>query len=173
MNELSYQPAFDAYHAVFRILRLREAVLHQGPLHSDHLKILDFYLLFPFRLAQVRFKREHTRLKKVAHEYDHTKPYGELPEDRVLLSRMDSMQRAALNTLAANEFLNAKELSNGMVAAASKDLPSELTIEVAKANESDAALLAILTLLARDYDLLGPNGLKNRTDLLEYRYDAV
>jgi hypothetical protein len=50
MTQLTYNEAFDPYHAVFRFLRLHLACDISAKLPFDTLRILDFYLLFPFRL---------------------------------------------------------------------------------------------------------------------------
>ena len=42
-----------------------------------------------------------------------------------------------------------------------------------RANAENAELISFLDVLASEYVLLGTNGLKGRTKLLEYRYDAI
>jgi hypothetical protein len=173
MIQLSFQPAFDPYHAVFRILRLRGIVERFGPLHKDLLRILDFYLLFPFRIDGIRMLRQHRKFKKLASAYMSAKPYGNQPEDRTIFDRMEPMQLAALQTLASRELIDADQLALGVIKATGVPVPKELAERVAKANEQDSDLIDFLAALASDYSLIGPDGLKARTGLLEYRYDAV
>ena len=171
--QLSYQPAFDPFHAVFRLLRLREAVLTHGPLHKDHLKILDFYLLFPFRIDSIRLKRRHGKFRRLATQYESTKPYGDQPEDRVLFGRMSTMQSVALNTMAAKQLIDPKQYNVGEVVHAAAALPDDLAARIAQANEQEMDLIQFVLVLAREYDLLGYDGLKCRSGLMEYRYDAA
>jgi hypothetical protein len=52
-------------------------------------------------------------------------------------------------------------------------LPPALAERIAALNEADAELLGALRVLATEYPLEGVDGLKHRTGLLEYRYDAA
>src|SRR5262245_31866200 len=80
MIQLTFQPAFDPYHAVFRALRLRPLATKEHSLHRDHMRILDFYLLFPFRIDGIRLRREDRKYRRLATEYERSRPYGEQPE---------------------------------------------------------------------------------------------
>lgn len=173
MMQLSYQPAFDPYHAIYRFLRLRQSVLSKRSLHRDHFRILDFYLLFPFRIDGIRLKQAHRRFRRLAKDFASSKPYGELPDDRLLLGRMDSLQGAALATMAGKELIDAKELEVGTVAATVQGIPTELSDRVKANNAAQQNLIDFLEVLASEYSLLGEDGLKDRTSLLEHRYDAL
>src|SRR5574344_1838724 len=96
MTQLCYQPAFDPFHAIYRLLRLRDSVLRIVALPTDHIRILDYYLLLPFRMDCVRLQPKHRKFKKLSDTYSYAKPYGEIPEDRVLFNRMSAIQTAAL-----------------------------------------------------------------------------
>ena len=111
MIQLSYQPAFDPLHAVFRLTRLSKMLGKAGPLPKDTIRILDFFLLFPFRISEMRLKRQHVAFRKIAANFASSKPYGDQPEGRVLFERMEVMQMAALQTLAAKGFIDSRELS--------------------------------------------------------------
>ena len=171
--QLSYQPAFDPFHSIFRLLRLREAILMDGPLYQDHLKILDFYLLFPFRIAGIRLQRDHIKFRRLAKQYAAAKPYGDQPEDRVLFGRMNTMQTVALNTMSANHLIDSQKYDLGTVARTDVAIPDDLAARVEKVNKVEADLLNCLSVLAREYELLGDDGLKSRSRLMEHRYDAV
>jgi hypothetical protein len=172
MIQLSYQAALDPFHALFRLLRLWP-ILNKGPLPRDTVRILDFYLLFPFRIGDIRIARPHLRYKRLAKTYANTKPYGEQPEGRALLNRMEPMQNAALNTLAANGLIDPARLLLGEVRITDALIPEDIAPRVKAANDSQADLMEFLGILGSDYNLLGTDGLKDRTGLLEYRYDPV
>lgn len=173
MIQLSYQPAFDPFHAVFRLLRLREAVLKDGPLDKDHLKILDFYLLFPFRIDGIRLQQGHRKFRRLATQYAAAKPYGDQPEDRVLFGRMNTMQTVALDTMSAKRLIDSKKYELGTVVRADTIIPDDLAARVTEANTEEADLVSFLGVLAREYHLLGNDGLKSRSGLMEHRYDAI
>ena len=172
MSQLVFQSALDPYHAMFRLLRLFP-ILKGAVLSRDHVRILDFYLLFPFLISAVRLSREGQHFKKLARKYANLKPYGQQPEGPLLFARMETMQNAAIDTLAFNSFLEKEALTADRVLIANKALPKELSQRVIELNEQQADLLEFLQSLAKEYPLLGENGLKARTGLKEYRYDAV
>ena len=105
MIQISYQPAFDPFHAVFRFLRMHSILVEQKSLYFDQLRILDFFLLFPFRIGRIRFKTQHRRFRRLADEYLDRKPYGELPDDRLLFGRMEPFHVAALQSLRSHGYL--------------------------------------------------------------------
>ena len=173
MIQLTYQPAFDPFHAVFRFIRIREALLQGIALHEDHVKILDFYLLFPFRITDIQFKQAHRKLRRLLKSFDDTRPYGDLPEDKVLFGRMNAMQDVALDTLSGKKLIEPSQLELGMVKATSAAAPQEILARISELNTQESDLMDILNVLAREYDLLGADGLKKRSGLMEYRYDAA
>ncbi|HEV7255721.1 MAG TPA: ABC-three component system middle component 5 [Mesorhizobium sp.] len=172
MMHLSYQPAFDPFHTVFRVLRQFPLMETTGPLHRDVTRILDFYLLFPFRVGRVRLKPEHRRFRTLGTQYESSRPYSEQPEDKALFDRMEPIQNAAFETLALKGLIDPDSLQAGMIQRSGVP-PAELAKRVQAVNAVDAPLLEALAALASEYDLLGPNGLKARTGLMEHRYDAV
>jgi hypothetical protein len=173
MIQLTYQPAFDAFHTAFRFLRLRASVLTEKPLSRDHFRILDFYLLYPFRSGDIRLMQGHRRFKKIAQNYSNTRPYGDLPEDRVLLRRMLPIQTASLDTLARNALLDSDAYRRGLISRTGVKLPAPLQSRIDEQNSAQSELLEFLRSLGNEYELLGPNGLKDRSGLMEWAHDAV
>jgi len=173
MIQLSYQAAFDPFHAVYRDLRILEAVEPLTVLFVDHLRILDFYLLFPFRISSIRLIPQHRKFRGIATDYESEQPYGNQPESVQIFDRMRPMQIAALETLAKKQIVDAAELKSGKVIRTDTPLPSELVARVHAANATERRLMEAIAALGSEYALLGHNGLKDRTGLLEYRYDAV
>ena len=57
---------------------------------------LDFYMVFPFRIDEIRLTREQRTLKKLAADYASQKPYGELPDSNVLFDRMRPISDAVI-----------------------------------------------------------------------------
>ena len=139
----------------------------------DELRILDFYLVFPFLIDHIRLMPKHRSYRNLARDYAQTRPYSEQPEDRVVFERMRPIQVAALETLAVNELLDLRALKAGRAQATEKEPSPDLSRRIMAANEHDGPLLNFLGVLAKDYLFEGPGGLKDRTGLLEYRYDSV
>ncbi|OKO85258.1 hypothetical protein AC629_19820 [Bradyrhizobium sp. NAS80.1] len=173
MIQLTYEPALDPYHTAFRLLRLRPTVARYGPLHRDHVRILDFYQLFPFRIDEIRLMPKHRRFRKLAEQYKSVKPYGEQPDSRSLFSRMQPIQVAALDTLAEHNIFSPARWQFNEVGAADGAVAPELLDRLRELHKEDEELEGFLSVLASEYELSGSDGLKARTGLLEYRHDAV
>jgi hypothetical protein len=173
MIQLTFQPAFDPFHAVFRALRLRPTIVEHGALHRDQVRILDFYLLFPFRISGIRLAPQHRRYRKLAHDYEQNKPYRDQPDDGSIFGRMEPMQLTALDTLAKQNFIVSERWNLGEVAATRHAIPPVLESRIEEINAEESDLMLFLNILASEYEFLGPNGLKARTQLLESRYDAI
>ncbi|USU13206.1 hypothetical protein NF701_05045 [Sphingomonadaceae bacterium OTU29THOMA1] len=169
--QLTFEPAYDAYHSMFRMLRLRETIRDIGALDIDVARILDFYLLFPFRLSAIRLKREDGRIRSIGRRYVKTRPYSEMPDDVVLLNRMKPIQYAALSTLAGKQLIDAGALEEEQVKPTDGSVSEALATRIGVVNQQDAELLSALATLATNYTLTGPDGLKARSGLMEHRYD--
>lgn len=173
MSQIVYQEAFDPYHAAFRILRLR-SIAPTGPaLATDHVRVLDFYLVFPFRLKAFKFKQPHVRFRKMLKSYDDARPYGSLPDDRILMDRMRPMQMAALATLARRDLIDRAALASDKIIWVDTQPDPDLAEAIAARNADHPVLGEVLSFLITEYDTTGPDGIKARSGLIEHRYDAV
>lgn len=173
MSQITFEPALDSYHAVFRFVRLFDIIIEIAPVHVDTWRILDFYLLFPFRLEGVRFRREHTRFRAIGRSYERKRPYASLPDDRQLLERMRIFQTAAVETMAVKQVIELESLGHQQINPLVDAVEDQIAEQARTVSEGEADLMEILRALAREYPLLGADGLKARTNLLDHRYDAV
>jgi hypothetical protein len=173
MIQLSYQTAFDPFHAMYRDLRILTAIGPSKSLLVDHVRILDFYLLFPFKISGIRLVPQHRKFRGLAADYEDARPYGDQPDDAQVFARMMPMQIAALGTLAEKKIIDGAKFKNGSVVRTEESLPTALAARVSEANAKEPELMEAISALGSQYELLGQNGLKDRTGLLEYRYDAV
>jgi len=82
------------------------------------------------------------------------------------------MQLCALDTLASRRFISPEKWTTAEVVTTSEPVLGALGQRVVEINTQEADLLDFLRVLA-SYDLLGPDGLKARSALLEARYDAI
>lgn len=173
MTRLVYQPAFDPYNTVFRLLQVRRAVWTELPVELDFVRISDFFLLFPFFIKEIRLKPGHQKYKKLATAKSVVQPYAKLPEASVLLSNMKPFQLAAAKMLVDADLADATAWKAGKLFATKNELPTDLAGPINSKNSTQEILLDFLGILRTDYQFLGENGLKHRTGLLEYRYDTV
>jgi hypothetical protein len=173
MVQLSFEPALDPYHTMFRLLRLLPVIEPIDKLEHDHARILDFYLVFPFKIPSIRLKQEHRSLRSLGKRYAAQKPYAEQPENPLLFQRMGPIADAALQTLTSKGFIDGEQYDAGWIKPLSKWVPDDLSERIQTANSEQRDLMEFLAVLAREYELGGDNGLKHRTGLMEHRYDAV
>jgi hypothetical protein len=174
MSQLVFQPALDPFHAVFRLIRLLPLLKTAGPLPIDHVRILDFYLLFPFRIRLIRLAQSHQHFKTLSEEYAHLAPYGEQPDPPHLFERMHPLQLAAIETLAANNYIDKDAFLDDTFKTSDAKVPEAIFSRAEELNAAQANLMEFIRTLAEHYTLSdGLNGLKARTGLMEYRYDAI
>lgn len=173
MIQITFQAAFDPFHTSFRLLRLLEMTKHMSGLTVDQIRILDFYMLFPFRASEIRLNGGHRKYKRLSVEFSHLKPYGELPSSFVLFTRMQSIQIAALDTLVDGGYVERDQYGIQIVRRTDKILASEISERIEELNLEQSGLVEFIQVLASNYEIYGRDGLKSRTGLLEYRYDTV
>ena len=166
---LIYHPAFDIYHGVFRMLRLLEP-LPDAEIEVDRVRILDFYLLFPSLLRDVRFPIGAAKLKK--HFVGLANPYENIEDPKALFMRLEPYQRAALDALSARGLIDSEMLASDKVKRVAVELPIDLKQAILARNQGSMEI-DLLTGPLFHVDLYGKSGLKDRSDLFEYRYDAA
>lgn len=171
--QITFQAAFDPFHASFRLLRLLDITKGLGELTIDQGRILDFYLLFPFRMEEIKLVAGHRKYKRIASDFMHLKPYGELPSSFVLFSRMQSIQVAALDTLADNGYLVDDKYTQKIIKSTGRIVSPEIAARIHELNSEQSALVDFIRVLFSEYPIYGREGLKARTGLLEYRYDTI
>lgn len=170
---ISYQPALDRYHTVFRLWALVGEIAACLPVEVEKIRILDFYIAFPFRLEAFSFKQGQTSWRKVGKAYRSIQPYGGIPDDTSLFLRMAPVQALAIDTLAAHGLIDADALKQGVVLLGEVETPDVLKQSIVTYVEENAALFEAVKVLACEYALLGNDGLKRRSGLMEYKYDAA
>lgn len=173
MIQITFQAAFDPFHTIFRFLRILEITSALDCITLDQARILDFYLLYPFRSAEIKLQAAHRKYKRVASDFDHLKPYGELPESFLLFSRMQGIQVAALDTLAFNDYIDRKAYEQREIVPTKKVVAEEILLRINELNREQGKLVDFIKTLASEYTIYGSDGLKARTGLLEYRYDTI
>jgi len=165
---LIYHPAFDAYHCAFRMLAITS---ERRVLEFAKLRILDFFLCFPAEVANVQLPQEHGDVRKLAREARN--PYrGPISASRTFRD-LEPIQSAAARLLALTGVFSISELEQGRVVRTGQALPDDLqrvsASEVAFSTPLDMYVLSRMA----DIPLAGVGGLKQRTGLMEYRYDAA
>lgn len=163
---LIYHPALDPYHCVFRMLQVL-AYAPERQYDKRVLRILDFYAVFPHLISNIRLPREHTKWKR--HFSGLENPYWFSGEPTLVFAQMEPLQETAQNLLYAQGLADpsmypdyVKLVIEGF---------RRLTLPASKS--MSGTLLEFLVTVLGKIPFHGYGGLKDRTRLLEYRYDPV
>lgn len=164
---LIYHPAYDAYHCVFRMLAITS---ENRVLEFAKLRILDFFLCFPAEVAAVQLPQEHLDIRKVARAArNHYR--GPINSTRTF-RELEPIQSAAARLLGLTGVFSIAELEDGRIIRTGQELPEEFkrlsNARDAFPNPLDRYVVSRMS----EIPLAGEGGLKHRTGLMEYRYDA-
>lgn len=166
---LIYNPAHDIYHTMFRILLLSSQIVES--IEIDKLKILDFYYVYPMELLNIKkpkgFKTYEKFLRAEINNYDRV-----INPKRVFY-KMNSIQYQAMKVLVAYGHFDSENFENGMVKVTEKPLGKDFQTLIDKSTEANMNLIMLLTGPIAEIDLYGHLGLKERTGLIEFRYDTI
>lgn len=166
---LVYHPAFDLSHGMFRMLRLLEAN-PKRQIKWDTFRILDLYYLFPHLLEAARLPRTMTKRKREFGKLG--SKYTRVPTPRMFIEQLRGIHESIARSLAAKGFIEPAEFDEGLLVRTEREIPTDLLQMFADAAE-DAALVEMLAVEMAAIPLTGGDGLKDRTGLLEHRYDAA
>lgn len=163
---LVYHPAYDAYHCLFRMMAIIERV---NELEIDKLKILDFYILFPSLLSNVKMPRQFIKIKKTAERFYNE--YHDPMNPGVIFKEMRHIQDAAIKCMLAAGYIYSDELSNGYIVRTDKELPEKISLDMRDFLDNKEPFSSFIIQNMAKFHLTGPDGLKSRTQLMEHRYD--
>lgn len=166
---LIYNPTYDIYHGVFRILRILE-ILEIKPYRIEFIRIADFYFLFPHLFSDIRMPNKFRKLKSQTANLKTN--YNEVPNHKGLLRELLKCQLMAIKSIAGAGLIDKEKFQKGVVVRTSKQLPEKL-IELIKLDKEYRSYINDVILALSELTLQGPDGLKARTKLMEFRYDIV
>lgn len=170
---ITYNPAFDPYHSIFRMVHILLKMDVKKPVEIDRVRIWDFYLLYPVQLNHVSLKLEETeirearkllKLKETSYDYK-----GDI---RKLFEWIKPFQVSALGCLVSCGILDRDEFETGYVEVISPERLQTFVDKVGDVSVRESNILKFLSFLFGDMPLTGVYGMKYRTKLLESKYDA-
>ncbi len=166
---LIYSQAYDLYHTMFRILQIMEKT--EQDLEVDKLRILDFYLAFPAELLEIKsfrgFKKYEKFLKAESNSYER------VIDRKRLFFKMEHIQVSAMKALISYDLFDADEFKKGTIKRTDVQLSKSLSSRIQIANDENQNLITLITGPLASMNLYGHLGLKERTNLIEFKYDAV
>ena len=161
-----YNHAYDIYNCMFRILAL--LYRSEQEFSIEQIRIFDFIIAFPEMINMTRIPKGSARGKKIIQNkylspQSHTKVFY----------RTENFQISALNHLAAHNIIDAQKYAeNTVVLNKSTDLPKYIIDEIASVDSNSDMAIRICINSLYNVPVNGENGLKDRTKMMEYRYDG-
>jgi hypothetical protein len=168
---LLYHPALDPYHSAFRMIQLLTFSQSVLPIERDRVRILDFYLAIPSLISKIRVSPQFRRNRGLAAGAENKYRFSGIAG--AVLYQMQSLQELALALLTTSGLIDRTLLETGVVVRTSTPLPIELANAIALKNAEESARLTFLTIDLATIPLLGKDGLKHRSTLLDHRYDQI
>lgn len=169
---LLYHPFFDPHHCAFRLLRLLLA-LKGRPIEVDRLRVWDFYLLFPRALDHASLPRSHAAKIRSLLKRRYASQYEMLPDLRIMFLRLEPIQSSALAHIASRNIVEPSAYQSNMVILANQGLSSDLVSRLQASNDADAELVGFLINAFLEVPLFGKDGIRQRSDLFDCRYDPI
>jgi hypothetical protein len=156
---LVYHPAFDIYHGVCRFLKLLKLSSEQ-PLSVEHIKLLDYFVVFPSEMTKMRLPLEYKDYRK---KFKVNK-YESVYNGKLVFQQLQGYQDSALECLAAYAFIDPVLYRKGEVQLAATQNKEELnTLLAAYSTNTTLTEFLLNVLLKMPFD--GPVGLKERSNL--------
>ena len=157
MHTTMYVPAFDPFHAIYRMLNILKRFDGNEMVEVDRLRIYDFYLLFPFQANKTSLK---------------ITPYNYISNSRRIFERLRPYQMIALSHLASYGLINPEMLLQQKVSVTDTEKMQQVMSQLDEMSPEDVNVLSWLMLSFRNTPLNGVDGLKHRTKLIESKYDG-
>ena len=169
-----YHQAYDLYHTVYRLLQLLTYFDRDNTVELDRLRIWDFYLLFPEKMYGIKLKREEKDISDIIKQYipKRDNPYEILLDNRKTFEKIKPYQLTALKCLASYGIVQKDLLNESKVNVVSKNLLQDYTSKFEPLSIREVNVIHLLTSHFYLMPMSGPFGLKERTKLLESKYDA-
>jgi len=169
-----YHQAFDLYHSVYRILQILTHFERSEYVEIDRLRIWDFYLLFPDKMSTIKLKKDEADIKALIKNYISSKenPYENIIDNRKMFEKIKPYQFTAIKCLASYGIINKEFLSENRVTIISKTILENHVAKFEPLSAKERNVIGLLTSHFYQISMYGPMGLKDRTKLLESRYDA-
>lgn len=163
---LIYHPAYDAYHCLFRMIALID---HVNEIEVDKARILDFYLIFPALVSEIRMPHNYNEIKKEAKKY--TNVYRNPINTTSTFRDMHEIQMAAIRCLAATGLIEITPLERDFIKRTDKSIPDGLLLSMCDFLNAKEEIYTFIISKLSQFPLTGKDGLKDRTNLMEFRYD--
>lgn len=164
---LVYNPAYDIYHCIYRLVFILKKININDSVEVDRLKIIDFYLVFPYLITEIKLPREITGVRKIFKTYS-TK-YRKVTNKYVTFQTMKPLQEQAIDYLCLKGYISYLNEERVTITPLINSL--DLPVRSYFFGEKSATFEDSLFNFFLKYEFYGKDGLKDRTNLMEFKYD--
>ncbi|WP_232657427.1 ABC-three component system middle component 5 [Tenacibaculum maritimum] len=156
------------------MLHLLNKIDDEKGIEIDRLRIWDFYLLFNNEIRKIKPRRNEKDFKGLLKELNlrEENPYQIIKDERKTLETIKPFQYSALNCLASYGIIDKKSLIEDQVYVKSRKLLIQYINSIGALSIREQNVISIVTSTFYDITLFGDKGLKNRTNLIESKYDS-
>lgn len=170
---ITYNPAFDLYHCIFRMAHILMKMDDGKPLEIDRVRIWDFYMLYPIQLNHVSLKIDESEIRDARKllKLKET-PYDYKGDIRKLFGWIKSFQISALGCLVSCGILSKEDFEAGNILVSNSAKLKAFVERSGDLSAQENNILNFLNFLFGGMSLTGVYGMKYRTKLLESKYDA-
>ena len=169
-----YNQAYDLYHTIFRFLQFLNRFEKGELIEIEKLRIWDFYLLFPSKIYTIRLKQNESDIRQLKKRFvkDSINPYEIITENRKVFEKLKPYQLAALNCIASYGIIDKSLLNQHRISIVNKNILTEFVEKYDELSDKEMNVISLMTSHFNQMSLFGVDGLKNRTKLMESKYDA-
>lgn len=171
---ITYNPAFDLYHCIFRMIHIIQRLEDNDCLEVDKIRIWDFYILFPSKTYTIKIQRNEKEFRSWRYRYIKKikNPYEYSGDNRKLFDRLCPYQMAALTSLVSYGIIDKAHFLNKEIMISNRAILDKFIEKTGALSEIERNTLSFMSLFSKSMSMLGINGLKSRTNLMESKYDA-
>ena len=175
MFSLTYTPAYDPYHAVFRYVALLKST-DTRCMAARTLRVADFFVCFPWVIKELRaprglsgFIKRRNALLKVYQPSE----YDSLPNPRVVFERMEPMQITAVSAMLGTKLITRQEGGTENTWLQEDQISKAMASSIDNFITEHGELLNFLTESLTKIGVFGGDGIFSRSGLGEFKYDVV
>ena len=135
------------------------------------LRLFDFFLVFPHILTQMRLPKRYLKMRKVLKAIP--SPYESTPSPTRLFYQIGEIQKTTVRLLVARTLIQKDIYLEGDAALTDSINGATFGSILNKQDFRNEGWYHFLVRELIEYPLDGPNGLKHRTGLMEFRHDSL
>lgn len=163
-----YHPYKDANHCAYRIISLMFAI--DGYVSANFLHFADFYYLFPSELKFIHnWPRKNSADYKLINLIE--KCYEEIPNPRMIFFEMKEIRNNALINLVSRGIVHKDPSSESNFSLNKETLPDSFVQILKNDDFRNSSIFKLIVKELSQMPMNGANGLKAKSNLMEYRYD--